>query len=443
MLHRILTFIEQKKLPKPPAHIIVAISGGADSVVLLHTLLRLGYRCMAAHCNFHLRGEESMRDEKFVADLCKNLKIPFYKIDFNTENFAKENGLSIEMAARKLRYNWFEQLRQEQNADAIAIGQHIDDAIETFFMNLTRGTGIQGLTGIKPQNGHVFRPLLCVTRKEIELFAKNEKLHYITDSTNHKNLYTRNKFRNTILPLFREINPSFNETMLNNISFLRETALLAQLKLDELKSELSQPSPKGVGESFGINLEKMAAYPANAAILHELLSPFNFNSSTIQDISKSLSSISGKTFYSPTHRAIKDREKLLIVPIIEKEENHFFIEKNQTITTSPLALKIEKNSSREIIKDKRFAQINADFLSFPLMVRRWKRGDAFYPFGMKQKKKLSDFFIDNKFSLADKENVWLLTSNEKIVWIIGERLDNRFRVRNNTKNILKIEFAPR
>ncbi len=438
MLAKVKSYIEKQNLPLPPAKLIVGVSGGADSVVLLHLLCRLGYQCVVAHCNFHLRGDESLRDENFVEGLCKAEGVPFIKIDFDTEAYATQHHLSIEMAARELRYEWFEQVRLQQSAEAIAVGHHADDVAETFLMNITRGTGLKGLTGIKARNGYIIRPLLDCSREEIESYAQTERIAFVHDSSNSEQNYTRNKFRHGILPMLKEINPSFLETMKQNIALLNEAEELYRLKIDEIKTDVYSETQGKIS----IDLQKLNSYPAVTSILYELLAPLHFSSVVVREIAESLFSQSGKQFFSSTHRAVKDRNSLIVNELSETATDVYYIEKGQCEVQQPCRLKLEELQTlpvTEINKGKNFAYIDADLLEYPLCIRRWEKGDVFYPFGMNKKKKLSDFFIDNKFSLLKKEQTYLLLSGENVVWIIGERLDNRFKITSQTKKVLKIE----
>ena len=438
MIESVQKYITTKQLPNAPAKVIVAVSGGADSVALLHILIQLGYTCVLAHCNFHLREEASNTDAKFVSNLAEKLKLPCFIKEFNTHDYALGNKISIEMAARDLRYTWFEQLRNEQNAVAIAVAHHADDVVETFLINLCRGTGIHGLTGIKPLNNHIMRPLLSTTRQAIEHYLKEQHITYVTDASNNEQVFVRNKFRHTIIPSLKAINPAFNQTIGDTIERLDEVALLYQERLDQIKKKLIKP----INGGFSVEIEAVKNQPAKASVLFEIFSPLGFSAATIYDLIRSLDGVSGKQFLSTTHRIIKDRDTILVSSIDKAPEKETYtLYPEQKTISKPICLRIEtiKNNTNLVIsKDKKVAYLDADKLSFPLHIRKWEKGDYFTPIGMQGKKKLSDYFIDKKFPLSKKENTWLLFSENHLAWIIGQQIDKRFRITKNTKNILLI-----
>ena len=438
MINSIREYIKSNALPQAPTRLLVAVSGGADSVALLHILVDMGYDCIVAHCNFHLREIESDRDAKFVHKLASKLNIPFVSTDFDTTAYAQTNKLSIEMAARDLRYNWFEQMRIKYQAEAIAVAHHADDVVETFLMNITRGTGIHGLTGIKARNGFIIRPLLTVSRLEIEEYLAAKEVEFVVDSTNLEQIYTRNKFRHSVIPLLEEFNPSFRETIKETVERLSEVETLYNEQISQIKSSLITESEEG----FSIDIDLLLKQNCISTILYEILSPIGFSTSTIQSLIKSLDGESGKQFFSSSHRTIKDRKSIIISPIRENQDEIFLIEKDISKINFPIKLEIEylKNENISIKKEKQYAYVDAKLLIFPLILRRWHEGDYFIPFGMKGKKKLSDFFIDNKFTLDQKEQIWVLVSGKEIVWLVGERLDNRFCINFNSKDILKFEL---
>lgn len=438
MTHSVQQFIKTNNLPQTPSKLIVAVSGGADSVALLHLLINLGYECVVAHCNFHLRGKESDNDAKFVFELASKLQLPFFIKDFDTKAYAQTHKLSIEMSARELRYNWFEQLRIEQKAAAIAVAHHADDVVETFLMNITRGTGIHGLTGIKPRNGNIIRPLLHITRSEIEDYLKTLQQAFVNDYTNEEQIFTRNKIRHSLIPLFEAINPSFKNTIQATIKRLSEVETLYNKQIENLLPTLIQP----YNEGFSIDSELLQKQPAINSFLHEILSPLGFSQANVQSLIKSLNGKSGKQFYSSTHRIIKDRQLIIVEPIQEKEDTIYYIEKNQRELTTPIHLSFNYSTTNKLVinKEKCVAYIDANKLEFPLLLRKWQKGDFFIPFGMKGKKKLSDFFIDKKYNLTKKENTWLLFSEKNLVWIVGEEIDNRYRITAISREILKIEL---
>jgi tRNA(Ile)-lysidine synthase len=436
---KIASYIADNQLPESGAKLIVGVSGGADSVALLHVLLQLHYSCVVAHCNFHLRGNESDEDVQFVGQLCEKWNIPFETIDFDTKNKAKERGISIEMAARDLRYAWFEALRQRHQAVAVAIAHHLDDSIETFFINLARGTGLRGLVGIQALQGNIIRPLLDITRGEIENYLNSNNIPFRTDSTNFDQSILRNKIRHTVIPTFEAINPAFLTTMRENFDRLAETLAVANGQVDKLKDELVESS----SDQISIDIDLLQAHENIHFCLFELLRPYNFGAATINDIITQLNGDPGKQFFSPTHRLIKDRSRLIIHPLTETDTTHYIIDAHTRLIDYPLSLSISAPQARDrviIEREKEFAFLDTDKLIFPLLLRHPKAGDFFYPFGSKGKKKLSDYFIDQKWNLYQKEQCWLILSDDQIVWVVGNRIDNRFCINAGTKRVTKIRF---
>ncbi len=438
MLQAINKYIQTNNLPNAPARLIIAVSGGADSVALLHLLIELGYECIVAHCNFNLRDKESDRDKKFVTELAKELSIPVFTKDFETKSYAIKNKVSIEMAARELRYAWFEEIRTKHNAVAIAVAHHSDDMVETFLMNITRGTGIHGLSGIKAKNGNIIRPLLAQSRSEIESYLADNNIKYVTDSSNKEEVYLRNKFRNSIIPSLEEINPSLKETIIETIQRLKDVEEIYNNKTKEIIQSILTKNTDG----FSIEISKLKQHTSISSILFETLAPLGFSSSTIQSLIKSLDGQPGKQFFSHSHRIIKDRKHLFVSSIKDDNNVEYSIEENQTTIESPIKLEIKKlkDSVFSINKDLNYAYLDTQLIKFPLTLRKWKNGDSFSPLGMKGKKKLSDYFIDQKFSLKQKEETWVLLSGNKIIWIIGERIDNQYRIQANSREILRIKL---
>ena len=438
-LKKVRQFIDSNQLLIGNDRILVGVSGGADSVVLLHILLKLGFECVVAHCNFHLRGEESMRDELFVEKLAEKYKLIYKKTDFDTVRFAKSNKISIEMAARELRYGWFKKLAPENKCQAIATAHHTDDSIETLLLNMIRGTGLKGLTGIEPRNGDIVRPVLCCTRSEIEQYAQKNKLEYITDSTNLANEYSRNKIRNLILPMMADINPSVKQSLAENISRFRGSWKIYSEKIAEIEAHITFNKEN---QTF-VDIEKLKSQSDPKTILFEILQKYQFNSDVISNIFEGLDKSSGKRYYSDTHRLLKDREHLIVDEIEPNNTLEFSIDESTKSISIPINLSLNKKARNEdfiISKKSDKIHIDADKIKFPLTLRKWKKGDSFHPFGMKESKKLSDFFINEKINRNQKENIWLLMSDNKIVWIIGLRMDERFRITEKTKNILEISL---
>ena len=417
---RIKQYIEKEDLFSSGSKILIALSGGADSVALLCILHAAGYPCEAAHCNFHLRGEESNRDEQFVRQLCKKYGIHLHTIDFDTTRYAAEKHISIEMAARELRYNWFEEIRNQCRADVVAVAHHQDDSVETILLNLIRGTGITGLLGIRPRNGVIVRPLLCINREEIMRYLQSIGQDYVTDSTNLEDEYTRNKIRLNLLPLMQTINPSVKNSLIETGNYLSDVATIYNRYIEEAKTRIATTE--------GIRICELVKEPAPEALLFEILHPLGFNSAQIKDIVHSLHGQSGKQFSSKEWRVIKDREFLLLEKIQseDKEELPFQIIKEEK----------EYTSDFQIPREKGTACFDADKLDGTISYRKWRTGDTFIPFGMKGKKKISDYLTDRKFSISQKERQWVLCCGERIAWLIGERTDNRFRIDETTRRVV-------
>lgn len=424
---RIQKFIEERHLFNLKDKVLVALSGGADSVALLRVLVELGYSCECAHCNFHLRGEESNRDEAFVRTLCQSLDIPLHVIHFETEAYAKEKHVSIEMAARELRYEWFETIRQETGAKAIAVAHHRDDSVETFLLNLIRGTGINGLKGIPVRNGFIVRPLLHTSRADILDYLTHLKQEYVTDSTNLQDEYMRNKIRLNLIPLMETMNPSIMETIDETAQRLAE---VADIYHENLQEKLQKALKKGVKEEANernsMNIQTILSDIAPLSLLHEWLAPNGFNSSQIKDIFLSLSQLqSGKRFISNEWELLRDREELVLQRRNSSEKKPKISQKTVEITPE-----------FTLLKDKNIAFLDADKVTLPLEIRKWQPGDKFCPLGMKGKKKVSDYLTDRKFSLFEKEKQYVVCSGNEIVWLVGERIDERFKVSENSKKAL-------
>ena len=418
MKKKVATYIARQQLIEPGSKVLVALSGGADSVALLRILLSLGYVCEAAHCNFCLRGTESERDEDFVRQLCQEQTVPLHVIHFDTTGEASRKHISIEMAARELRYTWFEQVRQACGAAAIAVAHHRDDSAETFLLNLLRGTGINGLQGIRPRNGYIIRPLLCLNRQEIITYLATLKQNYVTDSTNLEDTYMRNKIRLHLLPLMQQITPAAKENLLKTAVHLTDAALLYQQAVNEGRKRILLDGGKA------IDIKALLHEPAPNTLLFEVLHPLGFNESQIENIYRSLQSQPGKKFSTGKWTVIKDRDLLLI---IEEQQKNI-----------PPVLDIQTydyTTDFNIPHDKHSAAFDTGKLLHPLSLRLWRQGDSFVPFGMKGTKKVSDYLTDRKFSLAQKEQQWVLCCGEDIIWLVGERSDNRFRVNDATQSI--------
>ena len=464
MIRTIKSYIGTKGLLTADKPVIVGFSGGSDSVSLLFILNRLGYKCIAAHCNFHLREGESDRDEIFCRQFAGQLGCPFEIIDFDTRAYAAGHHLSIEMAARELRYSWFETLRQKYDAQAIAVAHHRDDSNETMLMNMIRGTGIRGLCGIRPQNGWIVRPLLCVGKEEINRFIAAKSLSFVDDSTNQSDEFTRNIIRMRLIPLMKEINPSIESALERTAAHLSDVETIYLHTIENAKKKLLENSGtahptdietthqhtaknSGAAHDFiRISIDGLSGLPAPKTILYELIRPFGFTRQQASSIFHSLPGESGKQFDAPEsdYHLLKDRACLFIYKKPENNSETYLIDENdKDLSDLPIPLSISKvqiDSSFVIDKSPLTATFDYEKIHFPLILRKWRTGDRFIPFGMKTHKKLSDYFTDHKFSIYRKNKTWLLCSENDIIWIVGERIDNRFRIDNHTKFALIIKF---
>ncbi|OFX27408.1 MAG: tRNA lysidine(34) synthetase TilS [Bacteroidetes bacterium GWA2_31_9b] len=437
MLDRFQNYILKNNLCLKTDKILLGVSGGIDSIIMFHLFRMSGYHFAIAHCNFQLRDRESDEDEEFVKNLAENFNIPFFNTRFNTKSIATEEGISIQMAARDLRYEWFVEIRKSKGFEYIAIAHNSDDQIETFFINLARGTGIKGLTGIKNKSGKIIRPLLFASRKEIQEFATQNNFLFREDSSNSSKKYARNLIRHDIIPSLEKINPNFRQVMIENIQHLKETEQIFNMDiLDKYKSVVSK-----INETILLNINELKKLDPIESYLHEFLNPYGFSHSQIIDIVSTFDNSAGKQFISPTHRLIKDRENFILEEILAHTEKVFYINEDIAILEYPIHLRVEKIQMDDhftIEKNITIGQFDSDKITFPLTIRKWQKGDYFMPLGMKNLKKVSDFFIDQKLSLSEKENTWILESGNKIVWIIGLRPDERFKITPQTKHILKI-----
>lgn len=417
--------------------ILLAVSGGIDSVVMANLFFAAKFNTAIAHCNFSLRGKASDRDADFVEAFAKSHETTFYSIKFDTENYARRQKISIEMAARELRYNWFENIRRQHNYSKIAIAHNKNDAVETFFLNLARGTGIKGLLGITPKTETIIRPLLFASRRQIENYANRRNIAFCTDETNSNNKFSRNRIRNSIITEFEKINPAFLQTMAENINHLSQ----CYDALQSLKNKVIADIACIDGSDFLVDVDKLHQTGNERLWIFEILQQFNFGVERIADICAALDGKSGKKFFSPTHVLLKDRKKLIISTL--RSDDYLPVEINENIDKVEYPeLKIEKKENKNIYIEKKrnVAFLNFDKLKFPLILRRWQAGDSFTPFGMNGRKKLSDYFIDEKLSQFEKDEQYVLTSNGKIVWLVNHRIDDNFKIDENCKTILKITY---
>ncbi|WP_026839034.1 tRNA lysidine(34) synthetase TilS [Gillisia sp. JM1] len=416
--------------------LLLAVSGGVDSVVLAHLCKLAKLNFSIAHCNFNLRDAESDADEEFILDLAERLDVEVFIENFDTTAYAEDAKISIQMAARELRYNWFEELSTSLKFDYILTAHHANDNLETFIINLVRGSGLEGFTGIKAVNNSVIRPILPFSRKEIEAYAEEHKIKWREDSSNASNKYLRNKIRHDIVPVMEELNPQLLDGFANTQSHLNDSLNLVEDYIGLIYPEIVSKTMYG----YNLRIDFLQKLPNTKAVMYQLLKTFGFTE--WDDVYQLLDAQSGKLVYSETHRLIKDRDVLILT---EKEsdqkEMEYLIKEGEDIVMLPIG-RFSLSEVEEISKTARnCVYLNKEKLTFPLVLRKWNTGDIFYPFGMKGKKKISDFFNDNKLSLPEKESTWLLCSGNDIVWIVNRRADNRFAITDPSQKILKITYT--
>lgn len=439
LIDRFINFSNSHNLFLPEDQVIVALSGGGDSLALVDLFSRLNQRVILAHCNFKLRGDESDQDEDFVRKISVVYDLPLHTTEFQTKEYALRNGISIEMAARELRYSWFEKIRQETESASIAVAHHADDSIETMLINLIRGTGIRGLTGIQPHHEKIIRPLLFTNRREIIDYLEFRHLEFRNDSSNLDTRYIRNHIRQVILPEFEKINPSVRQNLQEELFLFSQARGIVDIYAKSKASGLViQEADRSVINITGLKEEE---FPET--VLFEILRPFGFQGRQIIQILQASESISGKVFRSRTHSLLIDREHMIITERFEKNTDKYYFDPDSSCDDLPLKIecRILNDDNYSPPNDPFVACLDYETLDLPLILRRWEKGDYFYPLGMEHAKKVSDFFIDRKVSRIDKNLTWILASGEKIVWIIGHRIDNRFRITGETREILEVSVT--
>ena len=441
--------IQAQDLFEKKDFLLLAVSGGKDSVALCELCFQAGFNFEIAHCNFKLRGEESDRDENFVRELSKQYGVDVCVKEFETEKYAQENKISIQVAARELRYAWFNDLLISARGEAatdnlrncyLLTAHHADDNIETLLMNFFKGTGIKGLQGILPKQGKIIRPLLFAKREDIERFIKDNHLKFVEDSSNNSDKYTRNYFRHQLIPAVEKNFPQAKENLINNIERFREIDMLYQQSLQYHKKNLLEYK----GNEIHIPILQLSKSKPLKTIIYEVIKDFGFTAHQTPEVMHLLGSDSGKYISSSTHKILKNRSWLIIAPLDTAESNHILIEKNDTkidFKEGVLQLKASFNSEKRPVNSEGIALLDLKNLALPLLLRRWKEGDYFYPLGMQKKKKLSRFFIDRKIPLTQKEKIWVIESNKKIIWVIGQRIDERFKMTDKTRDSLEIRFT--
>ncbi len=458
LLQRFLQYITEKNLFTPKDTLLLAVSGGLDSVVLCELCQQAGFDFVIAHCNFRLRGEESGRDEMFVQELGRKYNKEVLVKRFDTEKYAVENKVSIQVAARELRYGWFYSLvdssqltvgrnglkdqtvnGQLPTANYLLTAHHLDDNIETVLMNFFKGTGIAGLRGMLPKQDKIIRPLLFAGKDDVKQFAEDHHLAWVEDSSNESDKYSRNYFRHQVIPLVEKVYPGAAGNLADNIDRFRDIELLYHQSISRHKKGLFEQK----GDEVHIPVLKLKKSAPLHTVIFEIIKEYNFSPGQIEGVINLLDSESGKFIRSSTHRILKNRNWLIISSnqnkssqtiLIEEDEQSIVFENGRLRIALIPAINCQPSTANSI------AMLDADEISFPLLLRKWKQGDYFYPLGMTKKKKLNRFFIDNKVSQTGKEKTWVLEMNKKIIWIVGSRIDNRFKITPQTKSILKMEI---
>jgi len=437
MLNKVENYICRERLLSRHGLHIVALSGGADSVALLLILHRLGYQIEAAHCNFHLRGEESERDETFVKSLCQELSIPLHLIHFETKEYASIHQVSIEMAARELRYKYFEQLRQDIDAETVCVAHHRDDAVETLLMNLLRGSGIHGLTGIRPRNGHIVRPLLCLSRGEVENYLMEAGQQYVNDSSNFVDDVVRNKVRLNVIPLLKTINPCAAENIYKTACYLGEVEKVVDETIRAQKALLIRKDPEDQAETVCIASLQKLSIPS--FFLHEWLAPYGFNSAQTAEILSRLDGESGREFHAGNYVLLIDRDTLVLMPQQKPLRSLKIPETGLYSYDEKRKFNFSTSDNIIISKSKDCATLDAALVKFPLVIRPVQRGDKFIPFGMKGHKLVSDYLTDLKMDIVSKRRQLVTTDrDDNILWLVGLRTDDRYRITEQTTSVLSI-----
>jgi tRNA(Ile)-lysidine synthase len=431
-------YLKQVCRCSPEKRFLLTVSGGIDSVVMAELFHTARIEFDFAHCNFHLRCEESDGDQDFVEKLALQMNVSCFVNHFDTQEYAGKNGISIQMAARDLRYEWFEDIREKNGYDFIVTGHNRNDMVETVLINFARGSGIRGLSGIRARHGFLIRPLLFASREEIRKYADVHSLLWREDSSNAGTKYIRNRIRHVLIPEFEAINPAFMQNATDTISRLSQTEQLLTLAVAQIKKSVWIELP----DKFLIDIEKLTEYPAVETLLFELLREFGCTPLLVRSIMSSFESTPGKRFITRTHSITRDRTHLIITKNHVPIDTEMKIEDDTVLVTYPIHLalgSIKINPGYTIPSENRYAVLDRDRLIFPLTLRRWRAGDHFHPLGMKGTKKISDFLIDNKVPLPDKQHIWVIESSGNIIWVVNHRIDDRYRITASTSQVLLIE----
>jgi tRNA(Ile)-lysidine synthase len=438
MIDEFKRFISENNIIKHGDRILLAVSGGIDSMVMAHMFLQQEYDIGIAHCNFALRAVESDEDEELVSQFASTHGIPFYTIRFETKVFARKNKLSVQMAARDLRYKWFEEIRRNNGYDKIAVAHNLNDNIETLLINLIRGTGLTGMAGMKPISNKIIRPLLFATRQNILTYQNQNEIVFREDKSNADTKYIRNKIRHLIIPILKDINPSIEITLNETAERFSGFNEIVSGYISKLRENISEEKE----HYTTFNLSQLKAILHNKATIFELFKPYGMTNYLLNSLLKVIEGKTGGQIITDTHRIIKNRKEIIVSDEKIPVKTQFTINDDQDFCIFPGISSVKNvriTETYEIPSDPHIACIDSQKVTYPMTIRRWKPGDHFYPLGMKQKKKLSDYFIDNKYSRFDKENTFILESDGKIVWIIGDRIDDRFKITSSTKKGLLIK----
>lgn len=440
IIHKVKALLSEHHLNLSRRRTLLAVSGGMDSVVMAELFHQLGFEFGIAHCNFQLRGEESDGDEALVMTLAYKYKAPFFHTRFDTKAYAENKNVSIQVAARTLRYEWFEQVRSDNKYDYIATAHHLNDNIETVLHNFIKGTGIKGLRGMLVRRDKLIRPMLSLSQDEIKEFQETHKLDYREDSSNASDKYTRNNIRHNLVPLIEEINPGFEAGFADRLKVFSDLEALYQENVLRTEKQLFEKR----GGDIYIPIRKLKKLSDRRSILFEYLQPLGFTVSQVDDILAALDSESGRQFLSENTRVIKDRAFLIVTQNGQSDFTAVLIQnddKEVVLANATLSISQDEAAKVKIKKEKSYAYLDIEKLEFPLTLRLWKKGDYFYPFGMAhKKKKVSKYFKDQKIPINEKEKIWILESGRKIAWIVGERIDERFRVTDKTGQVLMLQY---
>ena len=437
---RFVRYLEEETRCQPGSRVLLAVSGGKDSVLMTHLFVQAGYTIGIAHCNFRLRGAEADADEALVNRLARQLEVPFYTTAFDTESVAQTQGISIQMAARDLRYDWLETIRTSQGYNFIAVGQHRNDHLETLLLNLVRGTGLGGLRGIQPRRGYIIRPLLFLTAEEVAAEVAGQGLEYRDDASNFSTKYARNKIRLEVTPRLRELNPALERTMAANMAHFTDAYTVLQQHVTEMRNRLFETKQLEGEEEWHIPIAELSGLQPQRFLLYELFKPYGFTEAVLGDLAAALGGTPGKQFFSPSHVLYVDRQTVVLTrrepPTDEVTAIH---EADKSVSWNGHRFECAVTSGTTVRADAHIAQFDADRLVFPLQIRSWRTGDTFHPLGMKGSKKLSDFFVSLKIPLRRKYRVPVVVNgNGDIIWVVPYRMDNRYKITTKTKKVFTL-----